>query len=160
MDHAQLFAFENDFVATLRCIPMSVRFKLDRSGVKLSLRQWSRFTKADRERFLIQPCETSQETDQYRQDLTRLVADRCGEAAKPLAEDGLVPWRKADDVPSAVADFACSIGLQAPSAEQWGKLSDIERFVLLKLSRDNHDNVNFAPAMAEFGLYRAASREA
>ncbi|MBF9263330.1 conserved hypothetical protein [Paracidovorax cattleyae] len=37
------FAFESDFVATLLCVPMIVRFKLDLCGVKLSLKGWSRF---------------------------------------------------------------------------------------------------------------------
>ena len=45
MNDTQLFAFESDFVATLRCVPMAVRFKLDRCGIKLSLRQWSRFSR-------------------------------------------------------------------------------------------------------------------
>jgi hypothetical protein len=36
-DHARLFAFEHDFFVSLRYIPMAVRFKLDRSGIKLSL---------------------------------------------------------------------------------------------------------------------------
>lgn len=40
---AVFFQFESDFVATLRCIPMIVRFKLDLCGVKLSLKAWSRF---------------------------------------------------------------------------------------------------------------------
>ncbi len=37
MNHTHLFAFENDSVASLRCIPMAVRLELDRSGVKRSL---------------------------------------------------------------------------------------------------------------------------
>ncbi len=53
MNDQQLFAFENDFVATLRCIPMAVRFKLDRCGIKLTLRQWSRLTHSDRTDLLI-----------------------------------------------------------------------------------------------------------
>ena len=42
------FAFERDFADSLRCIPMSVRLKLDRCGIKLSLRQWSRLTFSER----------------------------------------------------------------------------------------------------------------
>jgi hypothetical protein len=48
--------------------------------------------------------------------------------------------------------FAISKGLAAPAPEQWRALSELERFVLVKLSRDNHDNVNFVPALGEFGL--------
>ena len=31
-------------------------------------------------------------------------------------------------------------------------LSPLQRFTLVKLSRAKHDNVNFVPAMREFGL--------
>lgn len=31
------FQFEADFIQTLRCIPLSVRYKLDTCGVKLKL---------------------------------------------------------------------------------------------------------------------------
>ena len=58
MNDDHLFAFESDFVATLRCVPMAVRLKLDRCEIKLSLRQWSRFTPEDRRRLLAAPCRT------------------------------------------------------------------------------------------------------
>ena len=35
-----LFAFEADFQTDLRCIPMSVRYKLDLVGIKMSLKEW------------------------------------------------------------------------------------------------------------------------
>ena len=43
-----LFDFERDFAGSLRCIPMIARQKLDIVGIKLSLRQWSRFTRDER----------------------------------------------------------------------------------------------------------------
>ncbi len=36
-----LFQFEADFVASLRCIPIQVRYKLDTCGIKLKLVQES-----------------------------------------------------------------------------------------------------------------------
>jgi len=152
MEHARLFEFESDFVATLRCIPMSVRFKLDRVGVKLTLRQWSRFTHEDRERLLHQPCETEDDIATYRARLVDLVALRAGEQAKALAEPPDEAWRDKSATPPAVVRRSANVGLSPPTADEWSGLSDIERFVLLKLSRDNHDNVNFAPALREFGL--------
>ena len=70
MNDNQLFAFEDDFVAALRCIPMAVRLKLDRSGIKLTLRQWSRFTRSDRQILLDAPCRTFEEISEYRAWLT------------------------------------------------------------------------------------------
>ena len=152
MNHAQLFAFEDDFVATLRCIPMAVRFKLDRCGIKLSLRQWSRFTHDDRRTLLDAPCATEAEAEDYRAMLVELVERRAGEAAKPLPEPPSAAWETPHATPHLVVEHATAKGLRPPSDHEWSRLSVLQRFVLVKLTRDNHDNVNFAPAMREFGL--------
>ncbi|HEY3796997.1 MAG TPA: nitrate reductase associated protein [Caulobacteraceae bacterium] len=146
------FAFEADFVASLRCIPMSVRLKLDRAGIKLSLRQWSCFTRLDRQALVDAPCRSGPEIDRYAGRLVALVRDRAGETAKPLPEPVDPQWEGADRPPPAVVAFANGQGLAAPTPRQWAALSELQRFALVKLSRDNHDNVNFMPAMREFGL--------
>lgn len=147
----ELFAFESDFVDSLRCIPMAVRFKLDRVGIKLTLRQWSRLGRDDRQRLLDLPCGTEAESAAYRGALVKLVADRCGETAKPLCEPSPEEWRE-PTTPEQVRSFADRLGVDPPASAEWARLSDLRRFALLKLSRDNHDNVNFLPAMREFGL--------
>jgi hypothetical protein len=38
------------------------------------------------------------------------------------------------------------------SLKHWKALIDLQRFVLIKLSRPSHENKNFAKAMKEFGL--------
>lgn len=152
MNDAQLFAFEDDFVATLRCIPMAVRLKLDRSGIKLTLRQWSRFTRDDRQALLELACRTPGEVAAYRARLVELVALRAKEEARPLPDPPAPIWESALAAPSVVATFAASVGVRAPSPRAWGELTELQRFALIKLTRDNHDNVNFIPAMREFGL--------
>jgi len=82
-----LFAFESDFAGTLRCIPMIVRLKLDLCGVKLSLRQWSRFTRDDRAALVEDPCETAAEAAAYGAALAGLIAERAGEVAVSLPID-------------------------------------------------------------------------
>jgi len=152
MNDTQLFAFEDDFVASLRCIPMAVRLKLDRSGIKLTLRQWSRFTRDDRQALLEQPCRTPAEVEAYRTRLVELVALRAREAAKALADPPAPVWESAREAPSVVTIYARSVGVSPPSARAWEELTELQRFALVKLTRDNHDNVNFIPAMREFGL--------
>ena len=39
-DRVRFFDFERSFQPTLDCMPMSVRFKMDLCGLKLSLLQW------------------------------------------------------------------------------------------------------------------------
>lgn len=152
MNDTHLFAFENDFVATLRCVPMAVRFKLDRCGIKLTLRQWSRFTTEERRSLLMRPCHTPAEADAYRLHLVALVAARSGSEATPLSAPPEPLWEQGDQTPQAVRDFALGIGVAPPSDPAWSGLTQLQRFTLLKLSRDNHDNVNFVPALREFGL--------
>lgn len=152
MTHNQLFDFESDFVATLRCIPMAVRFKLDRIGIKLSLRQWSRFTHDDRQTLLDAPCATAGEVELYYRRLADLVRLRSSEEPAPLPEPVRALWEMAGEVPPVVSAFARSSGGEGPTNQQWSGLTELQRFVLVKLTRDSHDNVNFMPAMCEFGL--------
>jgi hypothetical protein len=152
MNDTSLFAFESDFVATLRCIPMAVRFKLDRCAIKLSLRQWSRFNRDDRYALLTLACCSATEIEIYRARLVALVTTRSQEVAKPLPLPQSEPWRDKRVTPTAVKAFAQTKRVPPPSCAQWSALSELQRFVLVKLTRDNHDNLNFVPALVEFGL--------
>lgn len=156
MRHDHLFAFESDFVATLRCVPMAVRFKLDRVGIKLTLRQWSSFTDAVRRTLLLTPCESPDEQQDYRARLETMVREATGETARALPATDVLIWDETDGPPPAIIAFAETAGVPPPSNADWRRLADLERFVLAKLSRDNHDNVNFVPAMSEFGLLEAS----
>lgn len=148
---ARLFAFEDDFVRTLRCVPMCVRLKLDRVGVKLSLRQWSRFTRDDREALRRRACETAVEIAAYRDDLLDLIALRSREPAAPLPALPEPVWEGLEP-PEEVARFARARGVTPPSAAAWAGLAPLQRYALVKLTRDKHENANFVPAMGEFGL--------
>jgi hypothetical protein len=138
---------------------MAVRFKLDRAGVKLTLRQWSRFTPTDRRELLQQACDSERERAAYRTRLEEFVVLRAGETATPLPEP-VVPIWNADSPPDPVVSFARDNGVHPPEAMAWRALSELQRFVLVKLSRANHDNVNFIPAMREFSLLPVPRRDA
>lgn len=150
--HSRLFAFEQDFVDSLRCIPMAVRFKLDRVGIKLTLRQWSRLRREERQDLLRRPCASDREVARWRVRLEALVALRADEPITPLPPIDDAPWERSGEVPVEMATFASSKGLMPPAPEAWAALTLLERYVLVKLSRKGHDNVNFAPALREFGL--------
>lgn len=149
MTEDRVFAFEQDFAGSLRCIPMAVRHKLDISGVKLSLRQWSRFSEDDRHALLLRP---STDATAYRAALVALIAAHTDEAAVFLPADPAPEWADTTQLPRQVLDHAAAIGVAPPTLAQWEALPVLQRFALLKLSRDSHDNVNFVPALREFGL--------
>lgn len=147
-----LFAFESDFTGTLRCIPMIVRLKLDLCGIKLSLRQWSRFTRDDRAALVEGPCETAAEAAAYGAALSGLIAERAGEIAVSLPIDPALAWADSSEVPERVAAYVEGLGLAALTVGQWAGLSALQRFAVFKLTRPGHDNDNLVPAMREFGL--------
>ena len=64
MDH--FFRFEQEFIESLHCIPMIVRFKLDTCGVKLKLMHWNQFTSQEKQVLVNMACETSEEAKLYR----------------------------------------------------------------------------------------------
>ena len=147
----QFFQFEADFVDSLNCIPMQVRYKLDTCGVKLKLVHWNKFNQDIRQELCDRPCTTPAEITDYHHWLHQQVIEQTGTEAKDLAVDEHPPWLDAATVPDMVQakarDFHLTIGV-----DQWENLSPLQRFALIKLSRSSHENANFIPAMKEFGL--------
>ena len=145
------FAFEQDFVGSLRCIPMQVRHSLDMCGVKLKLEHWNKFTEAERQSLVEWPCNTSQEAQTYREKLQSLITQRCGAPAKTLDIPDSPPWQTENAIPPQVIDKFRSQDVSLSQA-QWASLTELQRFALIKLSRPSHENANFMPAVKEFGL--------
>ena len=151
IDPPIFFKFEADFVESLRCIPMQVRYKLDTCGVKLKLEHWHRFDDRDRQALVTQPCDTSVTVTTYRDTLRQLVQAKTGTLPKDLPIEDNPPWSNVDAIPADVLDQAarCQITL---NRKGWRSLSDLQRFALIKLSRPSHENRNFLPAAIEFGF--------
>ena len=149
--NALYFQFESDFVESLRCIPMQVRYKLDTCGVKLKLHHWHQFSTEERQQLVTLPCDQDSDISQYRDHLQSLVVAHTGSQAKELAIDPTPPWADATQIPSDVQTKLQEVGA-ALSLEQWQQLSPLQRFALIKLSRPSHENRNFEPALREFGL--------
>jgi hypothetical protein len=148
---SDFFQFEADFVDSLRCIPMQVRFKLDTCGVKLKLPHWNHFSQAERQELVDLPCATDPEIAAYRARLRQLVQAQTGELPSDLAIDAHPAWMDATTVPESVQTQAQSVGYVL-TVEQWASLTPLQRFALIKLSRSQHENKNFLPALQEFHL--------
>jgi hypothetical protein len=145
------FQFEADFVESLRCVPMQVRLKLDTCGVKLKLTQWNKFDSLDRQLLVDSPCETHSEIADYRSRLHTLILQRTGEASTDLPIDSHPEWMNVIVIPESVHTQARSLNRSLTPA-QWASLTPLQRFALIKLSRSNHENRNFLPALKEFHL--------
>jgi len=145
------FNFEAEFVESLRCIPMQVRYKLDTCGVKLKLQHWHQLSSEVRQQLVVLPCDTPDTIAAYRHQLQQWVTEVTGAPAGEFAIDPHPAWLQAETVPDSVqakaAEFQVTI---APG--QWASLMPLQRFALIKLSRSSHENRNFWPALQEFQL--------
>lgn len=148
---SNFFQFEADFVDSLRCIPMQVRFKLDTCGVKLKLAHWHQFTPAERQILLAMPCQTLEESQAYCQFLQALIEEKTGTPAAELPWDSNPPWQDETSIPKSLQEKAAEFGLTL-ALNHWQNLTPLQRFALIKLSRPSHENRNFYPALQEFGL--------
>lgn len=148
---SNFFEFEADFVDSLRCIPMQVRYKLDTCGIKLKLSDWNHFTQAERETLVEMPCATQEEIQTYHQFLNDLVVEKTGTPASELPVESHPAWMDSSTVPANVEQKAPEFGVIL-TVEKWANLTPLQRFALIKLSRSSHENSNFLPAMKEFNL--------
>ncbi|PZU96346.1 MAG: nitrate reductase associated protein [Pseudanabaena sp.] len=147
----QFFEFESDFVASLRCIPMQVRYKLDTCGIKLRLQHWHSFSEIQRHQLIDLPCDTDAEESAYREKLRSLVLEACQDDPKDLPIDQDPAWMQIDIIPESVLAHAQELNV-AIAISQWQNLTSLQRFALIKLSTSNHENNNFLPALTEFGI--------
>ena len=148
----QFFQFEAEFVASLRCIPMQVRYKLDTCGVKLKLQHWFSFSISQRQHLIELPCIADDEIKIYRDTLRSLVFQQFNTYPNdlPIAENPV--WMQIESIPISILQHAQELNVKiAPS--QWQSLNPLQRFALFKLSTSNHENNNFLPALQEFGIF-------
>jgi len=148
---AEFFQFEADFVDSLRCIPMQVRFKLDTCGIKLKLSDWNHFSAAERQTLVEQPCNTASEIQAYKEFLQRLVQQYSGTPAPELPLESHPAWMDSTNIPPSLQQKAEEVGVKI-TLPQWAALTSLQRFALIKLSRSSHENKNFLPALKEFHL--------
>jgi hypothetical protein len=148
---AEFFQFEADFVDALRCIPMQVRYKLDTCGIKLRLSDWNQMNLSERANLVELPCFTKTEIQSYQEYLQNLILELTGTPATKLPIESLPLWMDTTTIPPSLEEKAQEIGVTV-TLEQWGMLTPLQRFALIKLSRSGHENKNFPKAMAEFNL--------
>ncbi|WP_175939430.1 nitrate reductase associated protein [Caballeronia sp. BCC1704] len=153
-DTARLFGFEVESSDNLRFIPLSVRFNLDRFGMRITLDQWQMLPYDDRVLLARFPVEDEIELEKnFDLALEEMLKTHANAAPEKIERDADPVWAHADAVPEAVIRQSSLAGLSVPSLSRWAALDRFQRYALAKLSRNtdklNHD---FLPAMREFGL--------
>lgn len=149
---AHLFRFEQDKYYALRRIPLAIRLKLDRCGVKLLLGDWVKFSRADREELLALPGARPEEVAAFAVRLKQFITAVGGDPDLSVPLDPNPSWAEASTLPASVKDYLTKADLPVPTLAQWKAWSELQRFAVCKLTRAGHDNKNLLPALREFGV--------
>lgn len=148
----EYFLFEEDFMErNIRCIPMIIRFKMDKAGVKLKLSEWNKFPTEERVRLALMPCSDAKDAFKYKNHLTGLIQKYTGRTATIMEINQYPLWNDLYSIPVMLIEKLEEFGWNI-SIENWQGLTNLKRFALLKLCRPKHENKNFPVAMKEFGL--------
>jgi hypothetical protein len=148
-----LFGFETVSSENLTYIPMSVRFNLDRFGLRISLEQWQSLPYEDRALLARFPVEEDTAIEpNFDHALFEMLRTHANVEPEWFSPDESPAWRNTENVPEGIANQATLANVGTPTPAQWARLDAFQRYVLTKLSRKPEGNHDFVPAMKEFGL--------
>jgi hypothetical protein len=148
----EYFNFEEDFVEeNIRCIPMIVRFKMDAAGIKLKLSEWSKFNVEERIELALKNCNSDEEAKQYSDYLAGLIKKYTSKEATSLSVNENPEWADKTKVPESLQEKIKKLDYTIRE-EQWKRLTNLQRFALIKLSREGHESKNLPKALKEFAL--------
>jgi hypothetical protein len=142
------FTFEGDIHASLDCVPMAVRRKLDLVRWKISLAGWQLLPRADRLSLCHLPVDGPGDLEVYAEVLQH-YAQRAGTELKLLPPPEEL-W-KAEDVPADVATRCREASIPIDTA-RWTRLDEDSRYALVKLADPKREATKFIAAAIELGL--------
>lgn len=152
LDGIEYFQFEEEFMENnMRCIPMIIRFKMDIAGIKLKLSEWKKFSTEERIELALMSCGFNEGSKQYAGYLARLIKRRTGRNPTNMEVNKTPEWKDLHSIPGSLIEKLKEFNWNL-SISQWGTLTDLQRFALLKLCRPGHENKNFPKAVKEFSL--------
>ena len=105
----------------------------------------------ERENLAQLPSQTPEEIASYKKYLQEVIKEHTGELGTEIPVMTNPPWTMTDEIPYPLQEKLKEFDW-AISIRQWLRLSELQRFALLKLSYPGHENRNFPKAMKEFNL--------
>ncbi len=143
------FKFEDQMHATLACVPMAVRRKLDRVGVKVGLEQWNALGRGERLAICHLPVERHDEREALRLLISEAVRRACGAEPRALGEAQRALAEPPSQLPAELAGRSRAAGVALDQAA-WERLDPDERYALIKLGGGAEVSHNLPAALAEF----------
>jgi len=154
LEGIEYFQFEEEFMENnMRCIPMIIRFKMDMAGIKLKLSEWKKFSTQERIELALMNCSFNERSEQYAGYLTGLIKKYTRRDPTSMEINKNPTWKDLHSIPGILIEKLKEFDWDL-SIVQWSYLTDLQRFALLKLCRQGHENKNFPRAMKEFNLVK------
>lgn len=142
------FKFEDEIYTTLACVPMAVRRKLDRAGIKIGLQQWQALSRGER----LAVCHLPDELPEEREALGLFIADAVrrarGEEPRTLSETQRSLADPPRELPAQLSERAREAGIKLDQVA-WERLDGDERYALMKLGTGGEPSHNLAAALSE-----------
>jgi hypothetical protein len=143
------FKFEDEIYSSLYCVPMAVRRKLDRLGVKVGLKQWQALGRGERLAICHLPADSEEEVEALKLFIREAVQHRIGQDPKSIPEADRAAADPPAEPPAALVQNLGALGVSLDRAA-WSRLDPDERYALLKLGAGKEPSHNLKAAVAEF----------
>ena len=147
------FKFEDEMHESLQCVPMAVRRKLDRVGLKIGLEQWKSLDRGERLAICHLPVDSAEENDALGVFIREAMKRRFGVEPKTLTDAQRASAEPPASPPNRVVMHARAQGFDL-SAAAWSSLDSDERFALMKMGDAETPSHNLAAALKEFSVPR------
>lgn len=145
------FKFEDEMHESLQCVPMAVRRKLDRVGLKIGLEQWKTLGHGERLAICHLPTETAEEREAFATFIRESVVRHFGVEPKPLTEAQRGSAEPPATPPAKLFEHARQAGFDLNNSN-WSRLDEDERFALIKMGDAATASHNLIAALKEFGV--------
>ena len=147
------FKFEDEMHESLQCVPMAVRRKLDRVGLKIGLEQWKSLDRGERLAICHFPVDSSEECDGLGVFIREAMKRRFGVEPKVLSDAQRASAEPPASPPDRVVDARAPGGFDLSDAA-WSRLDSDERFALMKMGDAETPSHNLGAALKEFSVPR------
>jgi hypothetical protein len=145
------FKFEDEMHESLQCVPMAVRRKLDRVGLKIGLEQWKSLDRGERLAICHLPVDSGEELAAMGVFIREAMKRRFGVEPKSLTDAQRASAEPPAAPPARVVEHARAASFNL-SATAWSRLDSDERFALLKMGDAETPSHNLGAALSEFGV--------
>jgi hypothetical protein len=148
------FDFEGDIHASLACVPLVVRRKLDLVGLKISLAGWNALPREERLALCHLPAEADEDLTVYAEVL-RAFAARAEAPLEPLPGDPI--RRTAWSTAATCERLRARLGTGELDEGALSRLTEEERYAVVKLAEPARDPEKLLVLVRELGLTARAA---